>query len=288
MNQLLTIILLTLAGVQALGKVQIPFQKISLMSVYEIETKVQTPMAVAPSRFSAEVAKDCREFSSTMLLLQNKSVQIQKSDYDEMRLRALALSMKPSYEIQILAAKFLNLEPAFETAKITKYSLMYDFADESLSFQTVRENVNSYVVAHNSEQQDYLLLQFKSRDLFCDYYFGNLKIYLKSEMQLETNSLLQYETEQKLQKVLNHLNDSFKLSAHHKIQAAYLGASVGSDFKNNWKESLKVIFTDLVSKEDLLPLTFWSQKQSDFYSLNFGKLHNISEQKILLKGNFNE
>jgi hypothetical protein len=288
MKNIFTIFITTLAGLQALAKIQIPFAKINLKPSYEIEALVQTPLAVAPVRFASEVLKDCREFALTIRNLKDKSVQIQNSEYDEMRLRALPLSMKPNYQIQLISEKKLNLEPAFEIAKIEDYKLAFSFSGDALSFQSVRDTIHNYIVKQDSTQQDYLVLQFKSRDLFCDYYFGNLKITITSDLQLQTNSLLQTETEKKLLKVLNTLNDAYILSTNQKVQAAYLGASVQSDFKENWQESLKVIFLDLVRKEDLLPLPFWSEKQSDFYSLKLSNLHNILKQNFILKGKFNE
>lgn len=288
MYHVTTIFLLTLVGLQALAKIQIPFQKINLKPFHEMETSVQTPLAVAPNRFEFEVSKDCRDFSNTMTGLQDKGLQIQISDYDEIRFRALALSMRPNYEVQLTAEKLLNFEPAFESATILKQQLTFNFSKQSLSPEAIREKAKEYIELIDLEEQNYFILQFKSRDLFCDYYYGKLQITVLADLELQINSVLYNQTEQKLKNVLDSLNEGLKLSANKKTQAAHLGIRARSQFQKSWKESLKTIFSELVSKEDLVPNSFWSEKQSDFYILNFSKLHNISEHKIILKGKFNE
>jgi hypothetical protein len=272
--------------VQALAKIQIPFQKISLKPSYEIETLVQTPLAVAATKFAYEVSKDCQDFLQTMQQLQDKSVQIQIADYDDIRFRALPLSMKANYEILLEADKSFNLEPAFDLALIEKYHLSFNFSKAAVSLKSVQEKAHQYISSKDDENQ--ISLHFKSRDLFCDYYYGKLQIVAKADLLLQTNSLLQSQTEEKLQKLLNHLNDGFMATSNPKIQAAYLGSMLLNDFKSNWKEKLQLIFSDLIDKNNLIPSPFWAEKKSDFYSLNFSKLHNISQQNIYLKGKFNE
>lgn len=282
----LIIFFLTFAGVQAIAKIQIPFQKISLKPSYEIETLVQTPLAVAPTKFAYEVSKDCQDFLQTMQHLQDKSVSIQTADYDDMRFRALPLSMKANYEILLRADKSLNVDPAFELALIEKYNLSFNFTKDAVSPKAVQEKVHKFISTEDNENQ--ISLYFKSRDLFCDYYYGKLQIVANADLQLQTNSLLQSQTEEKLQNLLNHLNDSFVLTSHSKIQAVYLGSMLLNNFKSNWKEKLQLIFSELIDKNDLTPKPFWAEKQSDFYSLKLSKLHNISQQNIYLKGKFNE
>ena len=288
MKTRLTIILLTLAGVQALGKIQIPFQKISVIPKHELEAVLQTPVAVPAAKFSYELDKDCRNFSKTMIELRHQSVALQISDYNDIRFRALALSMKPYYEIQLLAEKSLNLNPTFTSAKITNYEMQFNFSEEAISIATVQNTANDYISLQNFELDNYFILHFKSRDLFCDYYFGHLKISLNADLQLQTSQSLQQETEEKLNKILNDLNDGLKISRNKKIQAAYFGLSTYENSPKNWKEILNTSFAELINKEDFLPKPFWAEEHSDFYVLNFSRLHNISEQKIFLNGKFNE
>lgn len=286
MKNVLTTFLVTFVALQAFAKIQIPFTKINLKPSYETETLVQTPLAIAPARFAGEVLKDCQEFSITMRNLQDQSVQMNSSDYDDIRLRALPLSMKPSYEIQLVAEKSLNLEPAFEASQIVKYRLDYIFSADALSLKSVQERTQENIVLTDFENK--ISLQFRSRDLFCDYYFGKLQIVAIAEIQLQTNSNLQSQTEKKLQQVLNQVNESFKVSDNSKVQAAQFGILTYATYKLKWKEILKIIFAELVDEKDLAPKPFWSKKEADYYSLNFSKLHNISEKKIFLKGKFNE
>ena len=284
----ITLVLLAFFTVSAQAKIQIPFQQINLMPVYELATEVQPPLAVSASRFILEVHKDCREFSNSMNLFRDQSVQISMSDYNDIRFRALPLSMKANYEIKLLTEKSLNLQPTFESAKITKYHLDLKFSEKAASIYEVQNNAKQYVEVLDSELQNYLVLQFKSRDLFCDYYFGNLNISLEAEIQLQTSQSVQTETEEKLKHILNNLNDSLQISANKKVQAAYIGVSTYEAAPLNWKQNVQTIFNELVNKEDLVPYPFWSEKQSNFYDLKFSRLHNISKQKIFLKGKFND